>query len=109
MKLTRLTFVCCLLGACSREAPLPAIAAGLPDNEQAGQRIFDERLRSAYPKGTPIATLKQALGEQGFKVSENRADLHRSHFPCDIGWTVQWKVAGTLVANVQGFYGRACP
>jgi len=109
MNLAHLATIICLLGACSSEKPLPPIATGLPDDEQEAQHIFADRVQGAFPDGTSEANLKSQLSVQGFKVTSNRAELHRPRWPCDFGWIVEWRTVGSNVVGANGVYGSACP
>lgn len=103
-----------LLIGCKPQAP--TIGRELPSNYAEGQKIFDARLKSRFPVGTPEERLVEELGEQGFVIPRIQApdgvryaQFTSTHLVFRTIWSVRWRADDGRVAEIWGVYGVQAP
>ena len=116
----RYQLVLMLLGlstACSSASnrPLPPIADKLPADVRDAERVFDQRVRAAYPVGSAESAVISELQNGGFKISPRgpdgyrSADIQRGSAICTTIWSVRWKADAKSITEAFGVFGHRCP
>jgi hypothetical protein len=116
----RYHFITMILGlttACSSASnqPLPPIADKLPADVRVAEKVFDQRVKAAYPVGSAEKTAIAQLQKSGFEISPPRpegyrlADIQRGNAICTTIWSVRWKAEAKSITEAFGVFGHRCP
>lgn len=81
------------------------IVAGLPNDPDQMAAEWNDRVRAAFPDGTPVATLVSQLQAAKFTVADSQlsASLQRNGlFACSNFLLVRWSADGDQAKQVEG-------
>ena len=117
MRYLFITMIFGLTTACSSASnqPLPPIADKLPVDVRVAQKVFDQRVKAAYPVGSAEKTAIAELQKNGFEISPlgpdgyRSADIHRGSAICTTIWSVRWKAEVNSITEALGMFGHRCP
>jgi hypothetical protein len=91
--------------------PRSYLTANLPANWNEASAVFDARVRTRFPVGTPIPRFTSELDAEGFKPTWHETDgeygakRHEGDFVCNIVARVYWRAGkNDAVAAVRGLY-----
>lgn len=82
-----------------------AIVAGLPDDPDQMAVEWNDRVRVAFPDGTPVATLVEQLQAAKFTLDDSRMSASRQRselFACGDMLFVRWSTEGDQAKQVEG-------
>jgi hypothetical protein len=82
-----------------------AIVAGLPSDPDQMAMEWNDRVRVAFPNGTPVATLVGQLQAAKFTVADNQLSASRRRrelFGCANFLLVRWSADSDKVKQVEG-------
>jgi hypothetical protein len=93
----------------------PSLGRDLPSNYAEGRKVFDERVKGAYPIGMSEADLVGDLRSKGYsiEVPANEADwgcatILRGVIFQHI-WSVRWRARAGKIDDIWGVYGVIAP
>ena len=93
----------------------PALGRNLPSSYEEGNRLFDERVRKAFPIGMDEADLIRKLRKQGFPKPKDpsidgcKISTVRSGLICIHLWSVRWRADAGRIEDIWGVYGVVAP
>ncbi|WP_156342872.1 hypothetical protein [Devosia sp. A16] len=82
-----------------------AIVAGLPNDPDQMAVEWNDRVRVAFPDGTPVSTLVSQLQAAKFTVDDSRLSASRQRtklFACSDRLFVRWSIDGDQAKQVEG-------
>jgi hypothetical protein len=95
--------------------PQASIVQGLPNDIEAADAAFDERVRRVFQLGSQESALIDRLSSEGFVPrwsatgATRAAELKWSNFPCDVVAVVSWSTNSEgALERVEGSYGVIC-
>lgn len=98
--------------------PLPPLARDLPSSYEKGDKVFQNRIRSAFPSGTDEQTAITRLKQEGFSIDPDDYDryphghtaVYRTNgIPCETDWVIRWQTdSGHTMTNITSKYGASC-
>lgn len=117
MRSNVIAIIFCIVAACScaSSQPLPAVADDLPSDVRLALRVFDHRVKAAYPVDIGEAGIIAKLREDGFVIGSKgidgyrTAEINRGNGICRTIWSVRWKAETDNVTELFGVYGHQCP
>lgn len=112
-----ITMIFGLTTACSSASsqPLPPIVDKLPADVRVAQKVFDQRVKAAYPVGSAEKIVIAELQKNGFEISPpgphgyRSADIQRGNAICTTIWSVRWKAEANSITEAFGVFGHRCP
>ena len=94
---------------------IPFLGRDLPSSYAEGDKIFDKRVKAAFPRGMPEAELVGELRSQGFSIlgPANEVDFHTATIIRGLIfrhiWSVRWRARAGKIDKVWGVYGVIAP
>ena len=82
-----------------------AVVAGLPNDPDQMAAEWNDRVRVAFPDGTPVATLVSQLQAAKFTVDDSGLSASRQRsklFACSDMLLVRWSTEGDQARQVEG-------
>lgn len=88
----------------------PKLAEGALADWGAPSESWSNRLVETFPVGTPDATVRALLSEDGFKVAprENRATYDWGSIPCNYTLTAAWTLEEGKLSSISGEHWNTC-
>ncbi|MDF7776618.1 hypothetical protein P1X14_15280 [Sphingomonas sp. AOB5] len=86
----------------------PAIVAGLSGDWDARNAELVRRVGAQFPVGSAETTMRKALLDQGFTVSDGQAKWDRTEYPCRTFVTIRWQAQGGRITSTGATTFQGC-